>query len=61
MTPPARIVPTGPESFIDELVTIDADFFGGTCCEDCQRGEVADGFHHDEDEPVDIAPVLVRR
>ena len=32
------IVPTGPESFAGEMLTIDGDFFGG-CCPDCAAAE----------------------
>lgn len=58
--PAARIVPTGPESFVDEILRIDRDFFG--CCEDCRRGDEHHPIDEGEgdDEPAHLAPVLVR-
>lgn len=43
----------GPESFLDEMIQIDSDFFG-RCCEDCERQD--DGLEVDEE--ADLAPVL---
>ena len=31
-----RIVPTGPESFGDEILLVDSDFFTAPCCDDCR-------------------------
>lgn len=52
----SRIVPTGPESFVEEQLRIDRDFFG--CCDDCQDPE----HHHpidESDEADELRPVLV--
>ena len=51
-----RIVPTGPESFVDELLRIDDDFFGAGYCDDCEQPD----HHHDlEQDDDDLRPVLV--